>query len=80
MANYDFYTEGMDMNQFKHIPEISSYNNNYYVGNEKDLLFGKSDDDNTTEWWLIEGDYKHYLGESYCNCGEKLSRYESQRT
>lgn len=68
------------MNQFKHIPEISCYNNNYYIGNDKDLLFGKSDDDNTTEWWLIEGDYKHYLGESYCSEGDKLYRYETQQS
>ena len=80
MSRYDFYTNGLDTEQFKHIPEISCYNHNYYIGNNNDLLFGKSDDDNTTEWWVISGQYSHYLGESYCNDGEKLHRYETQRT
>jgi hypothetical protein len=80
MSRYDFYTQGMDMNQFKHIPEISCYNNNYYIGNNKDLLFGKSDDDNTTEWWVIDGEYSHYLGESYTSENEILHRYDTRCT
>lgn len=38
-----------------HIPEISCYNNNYYHYNGA-LLFGRSDDDNTTEWYLMRGE------------------------
>jgi len=74
------YITGIDMRQFKHIPEISEYNHNYYIGFDKDLLFGRSDDDNTTEWWLISGIESAYLGESYCNENEKFYRYESRRT
>jgi len=77
----DKYINGLEMEQFKHLPEISHYNYNYYVGFENDLLFGKSDDDNTTEWWLIVGDYEPiYLGESYCNENELLHVYDSQQT
>lgn len=57
------YPEGCDMNQFKHLSEVSSYNWNYYVGFNSDLLFGHSDDDDLTEWYLIRGDNKAiYLG------------------
>jgi hypothetical protein len=64
------------MEQFKQIADISHYNYNYYVGFDKDLLFGKSDDDNTTEWWLISSGAFLYLGESYCSENELLHRYE----
>ncbi len=74
------YVDGLDMEQFKRIEEISHYNFNYYVGFEKDLLFGESDDDNTTEWWLISGDNTYYIGESYCSEGDKLNRYETRCT
>lgn len=45
--------------EFKHIKEISWYNHNYYVGLKRkgritnDLVLGISDDDSTTEWYLI---------------------------
>lgn len=80
MKGYEFYTNGLDMNQFKHIAEISCYNHNYYIGNNKDLLFGKSDDDNTTEWFVIIGEYSYYLGESYTNDGDRLYRYDKRMT
>jgi hypothetical protein len=74
------YTQGLQMDQFTRIDAISHYNYNYYVGFGSDLLLGKSDDDNTTEWWLIAGEQFHYLGESYCNGGELLHLYtEEQR-
>ena len=69
------YTEGLKMNQFKRIEEISHYNYNYYVGFEKDLLFAKSDDDCTTDWWLILSGQSHYLGESYSSENELLHSY-----
>ena len=53
--------DGMDVGTLKHIPEISFYNNNYYIGLKRngndvpDLLFAKSDDDNLTEWYIING-------------------------
>ena len=47
------YTEGLEMNQFDHIPQISQYNHNYYKGFDNDLLYAESDDDQTTEWYLV---------------------------
>ena len=45
------YTQGMNMEQFEHIEQVSCYNNNYYKGlGICDILFGESDDDDTTEW------------------------------
>ena len=74
------YTEGLDMEAFKIIKEISHYNHNYHFGIGSDLLFAKSDDDNTTEWWLIKGENSHYLGESHLSAGDKLRIYEQART
>ena len=73
------YKDGLDMEQFKNIEEISSYNFNYHVGLDGDLLFAMSDDDNTTEWWVITGTTRTYLGESYCSDNEKLKRYNEQQ-
>lgn len=78
--NTSQYIQGLQMKQFKIIDEISHYNYNYYVGFEKDLLFGKGDDDNTTEWWIISNGNFHYLGESYTNEGDLLYLYDSERT
>jgi len=74
------YIQGLDMNQFKHIPELSCYNNNYYIGFKQDgysvcdLIFGESDDDNTTEWFIInlDGGANIPLGYSYSTNGNKL--------
>lgn len=71
------YSEGLQMNLFKHISEISSYNNNYYIGLDKDLLFGKSDDDNTTEWFLVLNKEFIYLGESYNSENDVLHIYDN---
>ncbi len=69
------YTEGMNMLLFKHIKKISYYNHNYYIGLKGDLLFAKSDDDNTTEWYLIRGNNQpYYLGCSYVTGGDLLRK------
>lgn len=47
------YVEGLNINQFDHIPQISHYNHNYYKGFGNDLLYAESDDDSTTEWYLV---------------------------
>lgn len=60
----DKYTEGFSFTYVHHMPEVSSYNHNFYTNN-KDLLFAKSDDDNTTEWYLVTGKDYGYLGYSY---------------
>jgi len=73
------YKEGLYMDDFVHIRKISCYNNNYYVGFGRDLLFGKSNDDTLTEWWLINGETSTYLGESHDNDG-LLHRYEKRNT
>lgn len=76
----DYYPSGTNMKAFKHLPEISKYNSNYYVGNDNNLLYGSSDDDNTTEWYLVSGKHFIYLGESYTSDNDELFRYESPRT
>lgn len=69
------YYEGLNMEQFAHLPQISRYNLNYYVGFDKDLLYAKSDDDDTTTWYLIKGcDSSILLGESYMSEGDKLHK------
>lgn len=71
------YFEGLDMKQFKIISEISYYDHNYYVGFDGNLLYAHSDDDNTTEWYLVYGDREpKYLGLSYTSNHDKLV-YES---
>ncbi len=62
---------GMDLDKLKHIPEISFYNHNYYVGKKRlnyptnDLIFAKSDDDNFTEYYVVTTNGQHiYFGYS----------------
>ena len=75
--DYKEYTEGLDMKQFKHVKDISCYNCNYYVGLKSgDILYGESDDDNTTEWYLIRNMQFSYLGESYSSEDGKMHRHE----
>ena len=73
------YVEGTRMSQFHRINEISLYNFNYYIGFDSDLLFCKSDDDNTSEWWVINGNEAHYLGESYFDDDELLNIYKTRQ-
>jgi len=60
--------EGIDTSTFKHIPEISCYNNNYFIGLKRegqvrnDLIFTHSDDDNLTEYYHINGGFATYIG------------------
>ena len=68
------YTDGMKMDKLKHLPDISCYNNNYYVGHGKDLLFAQSDDDDMTHWYLISGTESLFVGHSFIRNGEKLER------
>lgn len=75
------YPNGLEMNQFERVDTISVYNHNYYKGvKDGDILHGKSDDDNTTEWYLIRNQSMIYLGESYCSENDKLNRYEERCT
>ena len=67
--------DGMDVGTLKHIPEISFYNNNYYIGLKRngndvpDLLFAKSDDDNLTEWYIINGTRVTHIGYEFTDEG-----------
>lgn len=70
------YPDGLQMGQFKRIDDISHYNYNYYAGFDHDLLLAESDDDNTTEWFLIRNRCFHYLGESYVTNDDRLNRYD----
>lgn len=66
------YTEGLDMEQFKHIEEISYYNNNYYIGFDNDLLFRESEDDSFCTWYLVKHCHFYELGISYIEKDNKL--------
>lgn len=80
MKRLDKYEDGMKMDGFTRLHDVSHYNHNYYVGLNKDLLFASSDDDNTTEWWVVSGINNYYLGESYDSEGDILHRYEIRCT
>lgn len=66
------YINGLDMKQFKCLEDISFYNNNYYVGFNRELLYAKSDDDDTTEWYLVLNNNFYELGYSLTSEGNKL--------
>lgn len=70
----------MEMEKLKHLSEISHYNFNYYVGLDRDLLFALSDDDNTTEWFLISGIDHYFIGNSYTSEGDLLERLDARYT
>lgn len=73
------YTEGLDMNQFKHIPDISYYEHNYYIGFNRnsvknDLLFAEAEDDNEISWYIVHSNRVTFqpIGYSYKNEGNRL--------
>ena len=76
MIKKDKYDDGMNMDIFKHIPEISWYNNNYYVGIGGDLLFASSCDFVLyTEWWIIDPHWRIFTLLGYSNINdEKLTK------
>ena len=80
MQRKEKYQNGLLMMQFQRLDLISVYNSNYYVGFDNDLLYAKSDDDNTTEWWLVANLEFIYLGESYTSKNEVLNCYENRCT
>jgi len=64
---YGIY-DGISTKAFKHIPEISCYNFNYYIGlkrdgfQKNDLLFAFSDDDFATMWYVVNVDSFIFIG------------------
>lgn len=63
--------EGMCPDDMRHVSEISSYNSNYYIANGR-LLYAHSDDDNTTDWWLILRGKGYAIGVSYEFDGDRI--------
>jgi len=61
---YPEIEDWVPVDTFTHMPSVSHYNSNYYVYKWR-LLYGKSDDDYTTDWYIIRGDYVNYLWQSY---------------
>lgn len=67
--------DGVSTNTFKHIPEVSSYNHNYYIGLSRDggttfdLLFARGDDDNLVDWYIINGSFVTYIGYEFSDKG-----------
>lgn len=67
---YEIYNECGDIYKLlTHIPEISMYNHNYYIGPvredrvTRDLIYVEADDDNLEEFFVIRGDgYPEYIG------------------
>ena len=53
MLNYDLYNGKSRKEVLKHIPELSYYNHNYYIGLDNKLIYAESDDDNMTEYYYI---------------------------
>ena len=74
------YKDRLDMRQFRCLHDISFYNNNYYVGFDKDLLFGKSDDDNETEWFIVTPYGSTLIGYSYTSENDLLEETSIKRT
>ena len=58
--------DGVEVEVFDHLPNISNYNSNYYHY-KGHLLYEKSDDMDSSEWYLIGGVNKPVLfGMSTC--------------
>lgn len=73
--------EGADVDKFDHIKVGSHYNSNYYHYNEY-IMYGKSDDDHTTDWYLIRGSSQPLcVGSSSClDTPEVIMTNECYRT
>lgn len=66
--------EGYPIEKLKHIPEISCYNHNYYIGVKRDnivipdLIFTETDEcSEVTEYYHIDGDCTTHIGYAYAS-------------
>lgn len=71
---------GIYAEAFRHISEISFYNHNYYIGLKRnsaknDLLYAESDDDNSTEWYIMTNGKLVPFAESFTSENDKLYVY-----
>ena len=67
--------EGVTPKELELIPEISSYNHNYYKGLNGDILYADSEDDCCTDWYLVEDDEvksKRHFGYSLISEGDRI--------
>ena len=61
-----------------HLKDISVYNHNYYIAEHKDdypnysLVYAESDDDNTTEYFVVNSCGMQMIGYSHCSDGDKF--------
>lgn len=70
---YEIYEDCGDIYKLlTHIPEVSMYNHNYYIGPPregcctKDLIYVEANDDNLEEFFVIRGDVDpEYIGYMY---------------
>jgi len=62
---------GLTPEHMQHLPEISSYNHNYYVISGR-LLYAESDDDNFTQWYWVRGSRVNAFGGSYCTDDDRI--------
>lgn len=69
---------GVTAHDLIRIPEISYYCHNYYKDSEDYILFGHSNDDNYTEWWLCDkqGDKLVCFGESFTSEYEEICVFD----
>lgn len=74
---YEMYKDydGIDVDDLIHIPKISGYNHNYYIGLKRkgnsvnDLIFAESDDDNMTQYYHVNGSSSTYIGYEFASEG-----------
>lgn len=62
--------EEIKLENLKHIPEISNYNNNFYILENK-LIHAISDDDNTTELYEVNFNKMEEFYIGYCYTSER---------
>lgn len=63
--------DGIREEDMTHLPDISTYNHNFYSINGR-LLFGLSDDDNYTAWHWVKGEAVRPVGGSHCTDGDRI--------
>lgn len=70
--------QNISIRNLHRLEAISCYNYNYYVGFKRegkcvnDLLYVESDDDNTSEIYLVRGDSSIHIGHCYTSEGDKI--------
>lgn len=71
--------EGVRINDLRHIPEISFYNHNYYVGVKRegyvpyDLIYAESSDEHDiTKVYVVLGDTSCLIGEASVDDGNTI--------